>query len=141
MYEYNCIIERVVDGDTVDVRVDAGFDIWTNQRVRLLGIDTPEKRTRDLREKKFGLIATARVDELLPMGSKQRIVITKQGRGKYGRYLADFECIGPDMIDLCAILVAEHLAVSYHGQAKADVRAAHEANWDYLEAREQHSDS
>ena len=90
MYEYNCIIERVVDGDTVDVRVDAGFDIWTKQRVRLLGIDTPESRTRDLREKKFGKLATARVEELLPLGSKQFIVITKQGRGKYGRYLADF---------------------------------------------------
>ena len=65
--------------------------MWTKQRVRLLGIDTPESRTRDLREKKFGKLATARVEELMPVGSKQRIVrITKQGRGKYGRYLADF---------------------------------------------------
>ena len=134
MYEYNCIIERVVDGDTVDVRVDVGFDVWTQQRVRLMGIDTPEKRTRDLREKKFGLIATARVEELLPVGSKQRVVITKQGRGKYGRYLADFEVEGPDYIQtLCEMLIIEHLAVVYVGQAKADVRAAHEANWDYLE--------
>ena len=130
MYEYNCIIERVVDGDTVDVRVDAGFDIWTKQRVRLLGIDTPEKRTRDLREKKFGKLATARVEELMPVGSKRLVRITK-GRGKYGRYLADFGT--SEGLMLCSQLVVEHLAVRYHGQAKADVRAAHEANWDYLE--------
>ena len=132
MYEYNCIILRVVDGDTVDVNIDQGFDNWTKQRIRLLGIDTPEKRTRDLREKKFGLIATARVEELMPVGSKRLVRITK-GRGKYGRYLADFEC---GELMLCSQLVVEHLAVRYHGQAKADVRAAHEANWDYLESLE-----
>ena len=81
MYEYYCIIERVVDGDTVDVRVDAGFDIWTKQRVRLLGIDTPESRTRDLREKKFGKLATVRVEELLPVGSKQSIVMVTDQDG------------------------------------------------------------
>ena len=139
MYEYQCIIERVVDGDTVDVRVDAGFDIWTRQRVRLLGIDTPESRTRDLREKKFGNLATARVKELLPWGSTQRIMITKQERGKYGRYLADFEFIRDVMgamlpNSLCVTLVVERLAVPYHGEAKDDIRAAHEANWDYLES-------
>ena len=137
MYEYQCIIERVVDGDTVDVRVDAGFDIWTKQRVRLMGIDAPESRTRDLREKKFGKLATARVEELLPVGSKQRIEITK-GRGKYGRYLADFGVREDDGIhySLCDTLVLEHLAVPYEGQAKAEVRAAHEANWVYLESME-----
>ena len=136
MYEYTCIIERVVDGDTVDVRVDAGFDVWTRQRFRLLGIDTPESRTRDLREKKFGKLATARVEDLLPLGSTQRIAVIKQDRGKYGRYLVDFVFFGPhgDVKSLCDMLVFEHLAVWYHGQAKADVRAAHEANWDYLEA-------
>ena len=136
MYEY-CIIERVVDGDTVDVRVDAGFDIWTKQRVRLLGIDTPEVRTRDLREKKFGKLASARVKKLLPVRSKQRVLITKQGRGKYGRYLADFPRVGLPLLpaNLCAVLVREHLAVEYHGQAKSEVRAAHEANWDYLEVQ------
>ena len=127
--EYNCIIERVVDGDTVDVRVDVGFDVWTRQRVRLLGIDTPESRTRDLREKKFGKLATARVQELLPVGSKQLIEVTK-GRGKYGRYLADFYLEGHT---LCEVLVIERLAVEYEGQAKAEVRAAHEENWDHLE--------
>lgn len=55
MYEYNCNIVRVVDGDTVDVDIDLGFGIWVrNERVRLYGIDTPESRTRDLREKFYG---------------------------------------------------------------------------------------
>ena len=58
MYEYNCTIRRVVDGDTVDVDIDLGFGIWVhNERVRLYGIDTPESRTRDLEEKKAGLFA------------------------------------------------------------------------------------
>ena len=54
MYEYNVEIMRVVDGDTVDVMVDLGFSVFTPQRVRLAGIDTPESRTRDKREKVFG---------------------------------------------------------------------------------------
>ena len=58
MYEYNCRIVKVVDGDTIDVDIDLGFDIvLSNQRIRLKGIDTPESRTRDLEEKKFGLLA------------------------------------------------------------------------------------
>ena len=58
MHEYRCKIIKIVDGDTVDVDIDLGFDIWMkNERIRLLGIDTPESRTRDLEEKKFGLLA------------------------------------------------------------------------------------
>ena len=60
MYEYKVRIVKVVDGDTVDVEIDLGFDVWLkNQRVRLYGIDTPESRTRDLEEKKYGKAATA----------------------------------------------------------------------------------
>ena len=60
MYEYRCKLRRVVDGDTVDIDIDLGFDIWlTNQRVRLYGVDTPESRTRDKEEKKYGLAAKA----------------------------------------------------------------------------------
>ena len=76
MYEYQAIIERVVDGDTVDVMIDLGFDVWTKQRVRLMGIDTPESRTRDLREKKFGKMATARVLELIPLTSTRPTATT-----------------------------------------------------------------
>ena len=58
MYEYKSRIIKVVDGDTVDVDIDLGFDIvLSNQRIRLAGIETPESRTRDLEEKKFGLLA------------------------------------------------------------------------------------
>ena len=56
MYEYKCKIRKVVDGDTVDVDIDLGFGVWLRkQRVRLVGIDTPESRTKDLEEKKYGL--------------------------------------------------------------------------------------
>ena len=58
MYEYSCKIVRVVDGDTVDVDIDLGFGVWMHkQRIRMYGIDTHESRTRDLEEKKFGLMA------------------------------------------------------------------------------------
>ena len=54
-FVYNCTLDRVIDGDTIDVNIDLGFDVWLNkQRVRLSGIDTPESRTRDLAEKKLG---------------------------------------------------------------------------------------
>ena len=58
MYEYSCTIRKVVDGDTVDVDIDLGFGIWMKkQRIRLFGMDTPESRTRDLEEMKYGLLA------------------------------------------------------------------------------------
>ena len=69
MYEYKAKILRVVDGDTVDVDIDLGFGVWLrNERVRIMGIDTPESRTRDKQEKKFGLLAKERLKELLPKG-------------------------------------------------------------------------
>ena len=131
MYEYHALIERVVDGDTVDVHIDLGFDVWTSQRVRLMGIDTPESRTRDLREKHFGKIATARVEELLPKDRKHVIRTSMDGRGKFGRVLADF--ILPNMETLCDTLIDERLAVRYHGQAKSEIRTEHEVNWQYWE--------
>ena len=132
MYEYNVEIMRVVDGDTVDVMVDLGFSVFTPQRVRLAGIDTPESRTRNKREKVFGKLATARVQELLPLGDTfQAISTLPKKRGKYGRAMLDFKLADGRM--LCALLVAERLAVPYHGQNKADIRAEHEANWDWLE--------
>ena len=70
MYQYNCKIVKVVDGDTVDVDIDLGFDVWLKkQRIRLYGVDTPESRTRDLEEKKYGLAAKAFVESYLPVGS------------------------------------------------------------------------
>ena len=66
MYEYNVRLVRVVDGDTVDVDIDLGFGIWLHkERIRLYGIDTPESRTRDLEEKKYGKLATKFVERFL----------------------------------------------------------------------------
>ena len=65
MYDYKCELDRVVDGDTVDLNVNLGFDIWVKKRVRLYGIDAPESRTRDLEEKKMGIAATVALMELI----------------------------------------------------------------------------
>ena len=132
MYEYNVTVDRVVDGDTVDIWIDLGFDVQIFERVRMAGIDTPESRTRDDREKIYGKMATARVEELMPVGGKFLAVSTSyDARGKFGRAMMDFHL--PDGQMLCQLLVDEKLAVPYHGQNKADIRAEHEANWDALE--------
>ena len=134
MYEYSVTIDRVVDGDTVDIWIDLGFDVRIFERVRMAGIDTPESRTRNLREKKFGKIATARVVELLPVdGTFTAVSSSYDARGKFGRAMMDF-CL-PDGKMLCQTLIDERLAVPYHGQNKSDIRAEHEANYDFLEAR------
>ena len=92
MYEYKCRILRVIDGDTVDVDIDLGFGIWRHrERVRLFGIDTPESRTRDLVEKKFGLAAKKFVRDNLPIGSIQTLVTMKDKKGKSRRILATFK--------------------------------------------------
>lgn len=120
---YTARVERVVDGDTVDVLVSLGFGLWAEERVRIHGIDTPETRTRDLEEKVAGLAAKARVQELLPINSTVTLKGTE--RGKYGRILAD---IVRDNVSVAETLIEEHLAVEYHGQSKEDIEAAHLAN-------------
>ena len=133
MYEYSTTVDRVVDGDTVDIWIDLGFDVRIFERVRLAGIDTPESRTRDAREKKFGKMATARVEELLPVGAElQATSKAYDSRGKFGRCMMDF--VLPDGRMLCQTLLDELLAVPYHGQNKNAIRAEHEANWDALDA-------
>ena len=77
MYEYKAKILRVVDGDTVDVDIDLGFGVWMHkERVRMMGIDTPESRTRDLVEKQFGLASKEYVKSYLPVGSIQVLKTT-----------------------------------------------------------------
>ena len=93
MYKYKCIIRRIVDGDTVDVDIDLGFNVWmNNQRIRISGVDAPEVRTRDLEEKAAGFESKAFVEGLLPVGSKQ-VLISKEynSSGKYGRIIGTFE--------------------------------------------------
>lgn len=135
MYTYRCKILRVVDGDTVDVDIDLGFGVWMHkERVRMMGIDTPESRTRDLEEKAFGVASKERLKELLPIGSMQvlKTEIDKSGedaKGKFGRILGDFLI---DSRRVSKILINEGHAVEYHGQSKEDVQAQHMANRERL---------
>src|SRR6056300_1112874 len=132
MYEYKCKILRVVDGDTVDVDIDLGFGVWMNkERVRMMGIDTPESRTRDKVEKAFGIASKDRLKELLPIGSIQvlKTEIDRSGedkKGKFGRILGDF--LVDDNRRCTDILVEEGHAVAYFGGSKDDVDAQHMAN-------------
>ena len=117
MYEYRATIRRVVDGDTVDVTLDLGFNILYNSRIRLLGIDTPESRTRDLEEKARGLAAKDRVKELCPVGSSVTLKTTKDGRGKFGRILGEIFVSGI-VQSINQVLVEEGHAVEYFGGKK-----------------------
>jgi len=128
---YKCIIQRIVDGDTVDVDIDLGFGIWLRkERVRIAGIDTPEKRTRDLVEKVFGLAATAKAHTLIPEGSACIVRTRRDKAGKYGRTMGDF--VLEDGRLYTDIMVETHHAVPYEGQAKSDVKAAHLVNREIL---------
>ena len=135
MYEYKCKVLRVVDGDTVDIDIDLGFGMWMHkERVRIMGIDTPESRTRDKVEKAFGLASKARLKEMLPIGSIQHLKteIDRSGedkRGKFGRILGDF------IIDdkrVTEVLVEEGYAVAYFGGSKEEVEMKHMANREKL---------
>ena len=135
MYEYRATIVKIVDGDTVDVDIDLGFNVvLKDERVRIAGIDTPESRTRDLEEKKFGLAAKARVKQLLGKTCVLKTQINKSGedmKGKFGRILGDFNVYDSDTDSwklLTSILISEGHAVPYHGQNKEDVQKAHLAN-------------
>ena len=115
MYTYKAKLDRVVDGDTVDVNIDLGFDISVHKRVRLAGIDTPESRTRDLAEKKLGLAAKSRLQELC-IGD---IKVKSLGKGKYGRILGI--PYTEDGRDICQVLIKEGHAVEYNGGKKTKV--------------------
>jgi len=132
MYEYRCKIDRVVDGDTVDVDIDLGFGIWLRkERVRLHGIDTPESRTRDLEEKKYGLAAKSYVQSFLPVGSMQTLRTTKDDKGKFGRILGEFvvyDTVTDSSRTLNQIMIDEHYGVEYYGQSKEDIAEEHLRN-------------
>ena len=121
MYEYNCEIVRVVDGDTVDVNIDLGFGVWMrNERVRLYGIDTPESRTRDKTEKVFGKLATAIVEHFLPKDSTRTQVTVKDNiKTDSQMFLNDW-------------MVRELYAVEYTGQSKGSIVDAHLENYQKL---------
>ena len=130
MYEYRCKVLKVIDGDTVDVDIDLGFGTWIhNERVRIMGIDTPESRTSNDIEKKFGLAAKHRLQELLGETAILKTQIDKKGedmKGKFGRILGNFKT---EDGRICAkILCEEGHAVAYFGGAKEDIQKQHIKN-------------
>ena len=129
MYEYRAKLVKVVDGDTVDVDIDLGFGVWLKkERVRIMGIDTPESRTSDKVEKIFGLAAKERLKQLIEKDTILKTFAAKDGedmKGKFGRILGDF-IIEDRMVT--EIMIEEGHAVKYYGQNKADVEVAHMAN-------------
>ena len=131
MYEYKCKIRKVVDGDTVDIDIDLGFGVWLNdERVRIIGIDTPESRTSDKVEKIFGLAAKERVKHLLGDGatliSKVKGDGNEEMRGKFGRILGDFRTPQGDL--LTSRLMKEGHAVAYSGGNKEVIQTKHLEN-------------
>jgi len=130
MFEYKVYIQRVVDGDTVDVDIDLGFGvILKKERVRIMGIDTPESRTRDKVEKKFGLASKARLKEIL---GKEAVLVCKEydAKGKFGRVLGDFTTNDGRMVT--DVLIEEGHAVAYFGGSKEEIQAKHLVNREKL---------
>ena len=126
MYEYGCTVERVVDGDTIDVTLDLGFSVSYSSRVRLYGIDTPESRTRNKDEKARGKLASAFLSKAIEMAD-QVVIRTelKDSRGKFGRVLGTVVCDGEDINQG---MVDGGFAVKYFGQSKAAVEKEHMKN-------------
>ena len=127
-------VTKIVDGDTIDVILDMGFNILFAQRVRLFGIDTPESRTRDKVEKLFGLASKDKLKSMLPIGSIQvlKTEIDKSGedkKGKFGRILGDFLIDDKRATD---ILIEEGYAVAYFGGSKEEIDMKHMANREKL---------
>ena len=115
-------IKKVVDGDTIDVVIDLGFDLQKTERVRIAGVDTPEKRTRDLEEKALGLDATNWLKDKLneTIKSDQELTIRTElvgGTGKYGRLLG-WIYIGDAEVSLNQQMIEEGYAWEYDGGAK-----------------------
>ncbi len=133
MYEYKVNIIKIVDGDTVDVDIDLGFGMWIkDERVRMMGIDTPESRTRDKVEKKFGLASKERLKSLLGKTGILKTQVNKKGedmKGKFGRILGDFVVDGKMATE---ILIKEGHAVKYFGGSKEEIQAKHMKNRDRL---------
>jgi len=132
--EYDVHVVRVVDGDTVDVDIDLGFKIQLkDERVRIMGIDTPESRTSDRVEKLFGIAAKNRLYSLLEKDAKLITSEDKDGvdmKGKFGRILGDFRAADGRLVT--EIMIEEGHCVPYFGGSKEDVQAQHMKNRERL---------
>jgi micrococcal nuclease len=116
LYQYKVSVARIVDGDTVDVDVDLGFGVWLrNERIRLAGVDTPEKRTRDPIEKKAGVKASEFTAKMLTGADEIILVSHEKGKGKYGRILGTLMCDGMSLNDA---LISSGNAKEYWGGKK-----------------------
>ena len=126
MHEYKTKIRRFVDGDTVDVDIDLGFGmIFSKQRIRLYGIDTPESRTRDKEEKFYGKLAAQFLKDQCKKGSCITLRTYLDKKGKFGRILGE---IIVDGVNINQLMIEEHMAVEYHGQSKTDIHKEHMFN-------------
>ena len=126
-YVYKCKVTRVVDGDTVDADIDLGFNLVHRDRIRMVGIDTPESRTRNKVEKALGLASKARLKALISsaesLGGKRGkkniyLQTSKDGKGKFGRILGTIWVNGENVND---ILIAENHARPYFGGGKDEL--------------------
>ena len=119
MYTYKIKLDRIIDGDTIEAYIDLGFDISVKKRIRFVGINTPESRTRDLEEKAKGLAAKDRLKAILE--GANTIQLTSHGVGKYGRCLGELdvdivdgkECLS--LVNVNELLIKEGHAVAYDG--------------------------
>ena len=132
MYKYTAKVKRIVDGDTIDAYIDLGFNVHVDKRIRFMGIDTPESRTRDLTEKRYGLGAKHRLIEMLE-SNDNIFVVKSHGTGKYGRVLGELfikDGDGPSnktefsRINVNQQLIDEGHAVAYFGGSKQEVKVA-----------------
>ena len=126
MYRYKVKVTRIVDGDTVDVDIDLGFGMtYKKQRVRMMGIDTPESRTRDLEEKFYGKASKAHLTQLIE--NAKEIQLVSHEKGKFGRILG--ELFDPDnVVSINQQMIDDYHAVPYFGQSKEDTAKGHLMN-------------
>ena len=118
MYEYKVKITRVLDGDTVDAEISLGYNVYITERIRFMGIDTPESRTRNKKEKALGLAAKARLKEILKENKGNIILRTsKEGKGKFGRILGTL-LIYDGKTSVNQMLIDEGHARDYFGGSK-----------------------
>ena len=128
MYEYNVTVTKVVDGDTVDVDIDLGFGMtYKKQRVRLMGIDTPESRTRDLVEKLFGKASKKHLKEIIQ--NAEMLTLVSHDKGKFGRILGElyvYENVGHPQFEVHYSvnqkMIDDHHAVDYAGGNKEQIQ-------------------
>ena len=131
MYRYKVEVTRIVDGDTVDVDIDLGFGMtYKKQRVRMMGIDTPESRTRDLEEKFYGKASKAHLTQLIE--NAKEIQLVSHDKGKFGRILGElyvYENVGHPQFEVHYSvnqkMIDDHHAVDYAGGNKEQIQEQH----------------